>query len=98
MTTSTGITASMLYTKENGVLPVKLCGVVWLAYSILGNSLGHLPFASSSRCFILVILVLFIDSAYLLACGWGWVEYRNCIFHSMQKFCMAVLMNEIHCS
>ena len=68
---SAGMTASFSYVSQNGVSPVGVFAVVLYAYSTLGNSLGHMPFAPSSRVLMILSKDRFVTSTCLLACGWA---------------------------
>ena len=58
MFTSTSMTASALYVRENEVFPVDLWGVVRYAHKILGNSSAQLPLAPSNLLFNPLKIVL----------------------------------------
>ena len=65
--TSTGITASLLYTSRNNVSLVGVLVVVLYAHSTLGSSSGHIPYTPSSRVLIILSKDRFVTSTYLLA-------------------------------
>jgi len=66
---STGIIASMLYTRLYGVSLVEDWGVHLYAHNTSMSSSGHFPFAVSSLFFNWLRMTLFAASAWLLVCG-----------------------------
>ena len=69
-----GMTTSFPYVSQNGVSPVGVLAIVLYAHSTLGNSLGHMPFAPSSRVLIILSKDWFVTSTCPLACGWAGEE------------------------
>ena len=91
--TSASKTASQQYTREKGVWPVEVLGVVRLAHKILGNSSAYLPCWAASLLLIPVMMALLLASACLLACGYRGVDVVRVIFHSLQNSLVLLLMN-----
>ena len=60
---SIGKTASHPYTKEKGVYPVDVLGVVRFPHKTDGSSSTYLPFADFNLFLIGLIIVLLLDSA-----------------------------------
>ena len=71
---SAGMTASFPYVNQNGVSHVSVLAVILYVHSMLGNSLGHMPFALSSRVLIILSKDRFVTSTSTLACGWAGEE------------------------
>ena len=65
--TSVGMTALLPYVSQNGVSPVGILAIVLYAYSTLGNSSNHIPFAPSSRVLIILSKDRFVTSICPLA-------------------------------
>ena len=61
--TSTSMTASTPYVRENGVSPVDLLGVVRYTHRTLGNSSAHPPLAPSNLLFNQFTMALLVASA-----------------------------------
>ena len=91
--TSTDITASTLYIRENVVSPVYLLGIVQYAHKTLGSSLSYVPLAPSNLFFNLFIIALLVASAWPLLCGYIGVEYLFLILRSLQNLQKALLSN-----
>ena len=71
--TSTSITTSAPYVRENRVSPVDLLGVVQYAHRTLGNSSIHPPLAPSNLLFNLFTIALLMASAWHCSVGMlGW--------------------------
>ena len=68
------MTALFPYVSRNGVSLVGVLTVVLYAHSMLGNSLGHMPFAPLSRVLIILNKDRFVTLTYPLACGWAGEE------------------------
>ena len=62
--TSAGMTGSLPYASRNGVSPVGVPAVVLYAYSILGSSSSHTPFAPSSQILMILSKDRFVTSTY----------------------------------
>ena len=71
---SAGMIASFSYVSQNGVSPVGVLAVILYAYSMLGNSLDHMPFAPLSRVLIILSKDRFVTSTCPLAYGWAGEE------------------------
>ena len=91
--TSGGRTVSHPYTKEKGVYPVAVLGVVLFAQRIDRSSSAHLPLAALRRVLMTLIIDLLLDSAFPLVCGYLGVAVLSCMFHLAKKFRVGVLMN-----
>ena len=93
--TMTGITASALYVRENGVSPMDLWGVIQYAHKTLGSSLAQLPLAPSNLLFNPFKIVLLMASACPLFWGYVGVEYLFVMPRSRQKSRKVLLSNYI---
>ena len=91
--TSSNITASIPYVRENNVSPVNLLGVVRYAHRMLGNSSAHLPLIPSNLLFNLFTIVLLVALAYPLLCRHAEVEYLFLMLRSLQNLQKALLSN-----
>ena len=70
--TSTGITASDLNAKENGVSPIGVRMVVLSDHNIFGRNSTYAPFLSYSFFFNVFMKVLFVASTWPFA--WGYPD------------------------
>ena len=69
--TSAGMIASLPYVSQNGVSPIGVLVVALYAYSMLGSSSGHIPFAPSSRVLIILSNNRFLTSTCPVSLGVG---------------------------
>ena len=65
--TSVRITASLPYASQNGISFVGVLVVVLYAHCTLGNSSGHIPFASLSQVLMILNKDQFMNSTCSLA-------------------------------
>ena len=91
--TLAGMTASILYIRENGVSPMDLLEVIWYAHKTLGSSSAHLPLVPSNLFFNLFTIALLVALAWLLLYGYVRVEYLFFIPRSLQNLQKALLSN-----
>ena len=68
---SARMTASLLYVSRNGVSPMGVLVVVLYTHSMLGNSLGYMPFSPSSRVLKILSKDWFVTSTCPFALRMG---------------------------
>ena len=91
--TSTGMTASAPYVRENGVSLVDLRGVVRYAHKTLGSFSAQLPLAPSNVLFNPFRIALLTALACPLLWGYAGVDYLFMMPRSRQKSQKALLSN-----
>ena len=91
--TSTSMTASAPYIRENGVSPVDLLGAVQYAHITLDNSSAHLPLAPFNLFFNSFTMALLVASTWPLLCRYAKVEYPFLMPRLLQNSRKALLLN-----